>query len=123
MRKPIEAADVAIVGSGAAGSLMAARLAEAGKQVVVLEGGPERRRDDLISSQIWSRRLKWSDPAISTTGPDPQSVGFASGRGTGGAAVHHYACWFRLHPEDFEMRSRFGTGLDWPLSYEDLRPS
>ena len=123
MEKRTEAADVVIVGSGAAGSLIAARLAEGGKHVLVLEGGSARRRDDLISSQIWSRRLKWPDPAISTTGPDPQSVGFASGRGTGGAAMHHYACWFRLHPEDFEMRSRFGKGLDWPISYEDLRPS
>ena len=36
--------------------------------------------------------------------------------------MHHYACWFRLHPEDFETKSRFGKGLDWPLSYTELRP-
>ena len=25
-------------------------------------------------------------------------------------------------PEDFELRSRFGQGLDWPLKYKDLEP-
>jgi choline dehydrogenase-like flavoprotein len=29
----------------------------------------------------------------------------------------------RLHPEDFAMHSRFGQGLDWPISYDGLRTS
>jgi choline dehydrogenase-like flavoprotein len=115
--------DAVIVGSGAAGSLVAAKLSRAGKKVVILEAGPRRVMGDLISSQIWARRLKWAGPAVETGGRDPLSVGFGTGRGTGGSALHHYACWFRLHPEDFEMKSRFGKGLDWPLSYDDLRPS
>src|SRR5437016_73072 len=114
--------DVVIVGSGAAGSLLAARLSQAGKKVMILEAGPKRGMADLVSSQIWARRLKWAGPAVETGGPDPLSAGFGSGWGTGGSAVHHYACWLRLHPEDFEMKSRFGQGLDWPLSYDQLRP-
>lgn len=114
--------DAVIVGSGAAGSLMAARLAAAGKKVVILEAGPQRGMSDLVSSQIWSRRLKVPAGTALTGGRDPLSVGFASGWGTGGSALHHYACWFRLHEEDFEMKSRFGQGVDWPLSYADLRP-
>ena len=39
--------DAVIVGSGAAGSLMAARLAEAGKRVLILEAGPARGTQDL----------------------------------------------------------------------------
>jgi choline dehydrogenase-like flavoprotein len=50
--------DVLIVGSGAAGSLVAAKLAKAGKKVLILEGGPERAMSDLYSSQIWARKLK-----------------------------------------------------------------
>jgi choline dehydrogenase-like flavoprotein len=26
-----------------------------------------------------------------------------------------------MHPEDFVMRTRYGRGLDWPVSYDDLR--
>ncbi|MET0660396.1 MAG: GMC family oxidoreductase, partial [Steroidobacteraceae bacterium] len=35
-------------------------------------------------------------------------------------------CWFgqtpRLHPTDFQMRSRYGVAQDWPLEYEELDP-
>ncbi|MGA0103640.1 MAG: GMC family oxidoreductase [Steroidobacteraceae bacterium] len=117
-----EKVDAVIVGSGAAGSLIAATLAKAGKKVVILEAGPQRRMQDLVSSQIWSRRLKVPAGTTLTGGKDPLSVGFASGWGTGGSALHHYACWFRLHEEDFEMRTRFDVGVDWPMSYADLRP-
>lgn len=37
-----EKVDAIVVGSGAAGSNMAARLAEGGKQVLILEAGPAR---------------------------------------------------------------------------------
>jgi choline dehydrogenase-like flavoprotein len=118
----MEKVDVAIVGSGASGSLLAARLAQSGKSVMILEAGPERTLNDLYSSQIWARRLKWAGPPTESGGKDPISVNFNSGWGTGGAAVHHYGVWLRLHPADFEMKSRFGRGLDWPLSYDELRP-
>lgn len=41
--------DILIVGSGAAGSLVAAKLAKAGKRVLMLEGGPKRAMSDLYS--------------------------------------------------------------------------
>lgn len=114
--------DTIIIGAGAAGLTLAARLAEAGERVVVLEAGPERSTGEMISSQIWARRLKWSGPPVEESGNHPVGHAFNAGAGTGGSAAHHYGVWLRLHPGDFTVRTDHGRGLDWPLQYDDLRP-
>lgn len=120
--KTLEKVDVVIVGSGASGSLIAARLSEAGKETLVLEAGPGRDMPDLVSSQLWARRLKWGGSPVIETGKQPIGYAFNAGWGIGGSAMHHYGVWPRLHPEDFNMKSLFGKGLDWPIDYEELRP-
>jgi len=117
-----QTAEVAIVGAGASGSFMAARLAEAGKNVMVFDAGPAWSKDDLISNQIWARRLRWGGAPVLPAGEHPFGYGFNFGWGLGGAALHHYGTWPRLREMDFEMKSRFGAGFDWPISYDDLRP-
>ncbi|MCB2062485.1 MAG: GMC family oxidoreductase [Novosphingobium sp.] len=114
--------DALIVGAGAAGSLYAARLAAAGKSVLVLEAGPAWKNEDLVSSLIWARRLRWGGPPVASGGDNPLGVGFNTGWGLGGAALHHYGTWPRLMPSDFTMKSDHGQGLDWPIGYDDLRP-
>ena len=114
--------DVVIVGAGAAGCFLASRLAEAKRSVVILEAGPRHEPGDLVSSQIWSRRLRWGGPPVASTGADPVGFGFNTGWGTGGAALHHYATWPRMHPADFTMRSDHGRGMDWPIGYAELQP-
>jgi choline dehydrogenase-like flavoprotein len=116
-----EKVDALIVGAGPSGLMMAARLAAAGRKVVVLELGPPWEPEDLVSSQIWSRRLKWWG-ANQLEGRNPVAHNFNSGWGVGGAVIHQYANWPRLHEEDFAVRSRFGVGLDWPFGYDELRP-
>lgn len=119
---PKEPVDVVVVGSGAAGSNMAARLAEGGKRVLILEAGPDRGPGHLISSTLYARRIKWTGPPVLDEGRNPVGFVFNSAYGTGGAAMHHYAVWPRMHPEDFEVHSRHNRGLDWPLKYSDLAP-
>lgn len=116
-----ERVDAVIVGAGAAGSLMAAKLAAAGKTVVVLEAGPDRRLADLVSAQTWARRLKWAGAPVVETGAHPIGHVFNAGWGVGGSMLHHYGVWPRLHAEDFDMQSRHDRGLDWPVGYDDLR--
>lgn len=122
MPLPKEKVDAIVVGSGATGAAMAARLAEAGKRVVIVEAGAERSSANMVSSTLYARRLKWSGPPVIEEGTNPVSHVFNTGFGVGGSAIHHYAVWPRLHEEDFEMRSRFGRGLDWPLKYAELAP-
>lgn len=122
MTLPAEKIDAVVVGSGAAGSVMAATLAAGGKEVLILEAGPERGNPDLVSSALWARRLKWSGAPVLEGGEHPVGHTFNAGSGVGGSAMHQYAVWPRLHREDFELRSRYERGLDWPLGYEDLAP-
>jgi len=44
--------EILILGSGIAGSTMAAELAEAGHEVLTLEAGPARGVENMISSQM-----------------------------------------------------------------------
>ena len=117
-----EKADAVIVGAGAAGAVFAAVLSRAGKHVVVLEQGPDWQLSDLISSDIWARRLRGSGPAIVYEGRHPVGRTADHGWGTGGAALHYSANFPRLLPSDFNMKSEHGRGLDWPISYTDVAP-
>jgi choline dehydrogenase-like flavoprotein len=38
----------------------------------------------------------------------------------GGTTMHWLGTCLRMLPEDFELRSRYGVGRDWPLGYDEL---
>jgi choline dehydrogenase-like flavoprotein len=117
-----EKVDAVIVGAGAAGAAFAAILTRAGKKVVVLERGPDWKLTDLISSDIWARRIRMAGSQAVLAGKDPIGRASDHGYGTGGAALHHSANYPRLLPSDFSMKSDHGRGLDWPISYAELAP-
>ncbi len=117
-----EKVDAVIVGAGAAGGVYAAVLTRAGKKVVVLEKGPDWKLTDLVSSDIWGRRLRKASPATVLEGRDPVGKASDHGWGTGGAALHYSANFPRLLPTDFNIKSTHGRALDWPISYTDVAP-
>ena len=123
-----EEVDFCIVGAGAGGGVMGAKLAEAGFSVVILDAGPHWSPvKDFVSDEMASRKLYWTDERI-TGGDDPVELGSNnSGRGVGGSTVHYSMVKMRAHTEDFRRRTLEGeiTGADlcdWPITFEDLEP-
>ena len=89
------------------------------REGAVLGPGPrlgerrERRRPGLY----------WTDKRI-VSGNDPIEMGKNnSGVGVGGSMTHFAGYVPRLHPSDFEVRTRDGVAVDWPISYGDLKSS
>jgi choline dehydrogenase-like flavoprotein len=117
-----EKVDVVIVGAGASGSVYAAVMAKAGKKVVLLETGPDWQLSDLISSDFWGRRVKPAGPPFVLEGKNPFGYVYQAGWGVGGAALHYFANFPRLLPNDFKVKSEHGKGLDWPINYADVAP-
>jgi len=97
-------------------------MAKQGKKVVVLEQGPDWQLSDLISSDIWGRRVKPAGGPFTLEGRNPVSYGFQGGWGVGGAALHYFANFPRLLPNDFKIKSEHGRAQDWPISYQDVAP-
>lgn len=80
------ACDVAVIGSGAGGGVVAAELAEAGLDVIVLEeGGYHSTEEFTTNASAMVRRLYRNGGAQVTLGNPP--VQFAEGRCVGGSTV------------------------------------
>lgn len=118
-----EAVDALVIGTGAGGAPLMARLAQSGLSVVALEAGPlfDAARD-FATDELAQHKLFWDHERLSA-GSDPLAFGANnSGTGVGGSTLHYTAYVPRPQPDDFRLRSEFGVGSDWPLAYADLEP-
>jgi choline dehydrogenase-like flavoprotein len=129
-RTPEPRADVCVVGAGPAGAIVAARLAEAGHDAVVLDAGPRFDLDERTDRLDAHLRPGLGDPwpgdenrdAYTAAGSRHYPLNATRVKGVGGSTLHWQGMVMRLHERDFELHSRHGVGVDWPLDYADLRP-
>ena len=130
-------ADVVIVGSGVAGAITGYALARAGVKVLILEAGP---RVDRAKAVVAFRNSPTKGPNSpypahpKVPQPDPEDIGSyyvqagpvtfngLQARVVGGTTWHWGGLTLRYRPNDFRLKSKFGVGVDWPLSYDDLEP-
>ncbi|MEO8836378.1 MAG: GMC family oxidoreductase [Caldimonas sp.] len=113
--------DFAIVGTGAGGGTLAARLAEQGFSVVAFDAGAYfRPLEDFASDESEQNKLYWTDRRI-VDGPNPiQMGGKNSGKSVGGSTVHYAMVSLRFRPEWFTSRSTLGYGADWPIPWQEM---
>jgi choline dehydrogenase-like flavoprotein len=134
---PSDPVDFVIVGSGAAGGIVARELSRAGFRVVVLEQGPYRRSSDFLPHDeygVFVRSTQTNDPATrpgtlrgSETEVAKPGLPAWYYMGVGGSSVHFTGNFWRFHPEDFTEHTQHGDVpgaalADWPIGYDDLEP-
>ena len=86
-------ADVVVIGTGAGGAVTAARLAEAGFEVVVLESGAYRTRADFNEREAELTEQLYADGALRTT--DDASVALVQGNTVGGSTTVNWMIMLR----------------------------
>jgi choline dehydrogenase-like flavoprotein len=131
--------DFVIVGSGAAGGVLAKELSTNGFSVVVLEQGPylrpfQFRHDEAaeyFGDGLIGRIADYPHPFRPSADEAARPASFIPNlfyaKAVGGSSLHFAANYWRFRPVDFHERSLLGpiagTNLaDWPLTYEQLEP-
>jgi len=123
MPKTIES-DVVVIGAGITAAMVAERLTEQTKaKVLVVEAGNKifnlDERFERRERFLRYRENPWpGDHIRGQTARWIQSRSMA----VGGLALHWGGTTPRYSPEDFRVRSLYGIGYDWPLSYDELDP-
>jgi choline dehydrogenase-like flavoprotein len=136
--------DSIIIGTGAAGGIVACVLAEAGKNVLLLERGPALSFSEVGRDHLRNQRLSiyghnagpeiagnprvFVSPAGNERTVRPHEPDYHNNAACvgGGTRVYGAQAW-RFMPADFRMASTYGVPegsslADWPITYDDLEP-
>lgn len=139
--------DVVIVGAGVAGALVASKLVADKAETVsvllldagegVVEGEAPQDRLHLVQAYVTAANKTMGAPYKGRKGdkvapsPDTPDDYYDQGgnkekfkatyqRRVGGSTWHWRGNIPRLIPNDFRMKSVYGVGVDWPITYDDL---
>ncbi|WP_321363775.1 GMC family oxidoreductase [uncultured Celeribacter sp.] len=135
-------ADVAIVGAGICGGLLAHKLAKQGLDVLVLDAGPRYDRAQIVENwrhmppankaeydyatpypvAPWAPHTNFfpDNGYLIAKGPDASAYKQGIIKGVGGTTWHWAASSWRYLPNDFKLQSTYGVGRDYAVSYDDL---
>ena len=116
--------DVCIVGAGITAAMVAERLAErTSASITVVEAGG-RTASLAERSATRARMLAYGEnPYPNDHVPGQIGTGeMYSSMVLGGSAMHWGGAIPRYSPEDFRLRSLYGVGFDWPISFDDIEP-
>ncbi len=128
--------DYCIVGGGIAGILLASKLALSDKKIVIIDQGPSFSEEDRSNMLLKSQEeindfADYNDnvdlgvvtPHTSTS-TDKHIVEYTNLRlfGIGGTALHFEGFMMRPIEEDMRVKTLYGYGRDWPISYSELEP-
>jgi choline dehydrogenase-like flavoprotein len=117
-----EEVDAVVIGTGAGGAPILARLAQAGLSVVALEAGRNWEPTDHTPDEVDAGSIYWLGERLSG-GNEPEAFGGNnSGIGVGGSTLHWGAFCPRPDDRDMRLASDQGEGVDWPLTFAELKP-
>jgi len=140
---PLKKLNAVVVGAGAGGGVVAKELACAGMSVVLLERGKWHTAFDCRKDDLRNQRTSFLGCGFGPDERNPRVAISDDGRPrvikpnhwaysnnaacVGGGTFSYGAMAWRFMPQDFRMRSTYGTVEastldDWPISYEDLEP-
>lgn len=124
MQRAVES-DICIIGSGISAAMVAEELARTTRaSIVVVEAGDDA--PPLAERAAHRRRFldygedPWPDDHLD--GYDVEGPLQSRSMLVGGLAMHWGGVTPRFTPEDFRLKSIYGVGDDWPISYDDLEP-
>lgn len=125
-RQVLKAAyDYVVIGAGAAGCIIASRLAQAGASVLLLEaGGDDEAAGAMVDDPaIWFTNitgpLDWAYPTVPTRYLNGRSIPISAGRVLGGGTSVNASLWVHGAAQDFDSWAYAGCA-GW--SFADVLP-
>ncbi len=117
----VEEADVCVVGSGAAGAIIANKLAMEGKSVVLIEKGGYFDAEDMTQREVEMMPLLWKNGGANFT--DDLRMVVAQGQCLGGSTVINDAVCFKTPPIVREQWRQMGVDIsdvEWENALDEV---
>ena len=117
--------DLILVGSGFASSFFLKKIKEkkADVRILLLEkGNAYSHQEQMAYAKTGKQSPGYELADQSLTQQNSDNHYFQLNQSFGGGSNCWLGCTPRFMPADFRLRSAYGVGNDWPISYEDLQP-